>query len=434
VADSCPSPENMKYLFNFDKAHMMPTPLYCASACGFSHVVRDLVKNGADVNARSPSGYWEYPLIASADRGHVSVAQCLLDAGADIASYDGALRTPLHCAASSGNGDMVKLLINAGADVNSQNDDGEFPLQFCVVHSGHSGHSGYSGYSDFEMASLSKLLLTEQSVRQQCVFNGWTVLHEVARIGYIETAKVFINAGLDVNERWGYDFYAGTPLHVAARHNEIEMIKFLVGVGADTRRRNFCDWMPVHSAAINGAVEAVHQLLNLMHPESAIPFDIASSWPDDEWVRPANIFPCCKRLVQLQPDDPMAYEVLGECYLKLGKPQLALRCFEKGLSCDPDNFGITRVRDIYHPVPCGVDIGLNHNSFAPIRGLRYKCAKCPPFVDHMDCGNQCTRCRRTCRSHKETPLIVIPSEKWIKSMGLTKDLDSDQSEENDLED
>ena len=107
---------------------------------------------------------------------------------------------------------------------------------------------------------------------------GETALHEVARTGNIESAKLLLKAGanIDARETWG----GQTPLHWAASQNQPEMIRFLVSRGADPDARAAVrDWQrrvtaegrpkdmnrggftPLLFAARDGFVESVRALL-----------------------------------------------------------------------------------------------------------------------------------------------------------------------------
>lgn len=61
------------------------------------------------------------PLHFSVDRGFCSVAQLLLDEGANISSKDSCMRTPLHLAALKNNSYIGKVLVSNGAPTNAKN-------------------------------------------------------------------------------------------------------------------------------------------------------------------------------------------------------------------------------------------------------------------------------------------------------------------------
>jgi ankyrin repeat protein len=118
------------------KNEKMETPLHMASLHGQTLVVEYLLKNGADVNARSKSFYGitpiglcyceayeqtrdiDIPVPIGRRSGHsIEIANILLKWGADPNSI-------LYTACSLLDKDMVELLLKNGADVNLRRQDG----------------------------------------------------------------------------------------------------------------------------------------------------------------------------------------------------------------------------------------------------------------------------------------------------------------------
>jgi ankyrin repeat protein len=116
------------------------TPLMLASLQGEADIVLDLVKAGADVNAKGRDG--STSLMAAAQEYQTGIAKYLLDKNALVNLSDHAGNTALHHAAAYtawvSMGDMADLLIGNGANVNVTNNNGATPLMLASEF-GHTG-------------------------------------------------------------------------------------------------------------------------------------------------------------------------------------------------------------------------------------------------------------------------------------------------------
>lgn len=102
------------------------TPLHWAAQHGHVEVVRTLIDNGANVNARDVFGRTPLHLAVS----HPRVIALLLEAGANVDARDSLSNTPLHRAVPSI--ESVDALIRAGADVRAENTSGNSPLDIAM--------------------------------------------------------------------------------------------------------------------------------------------------------------------------------------------------------------------------------------------------------------------------------------------------------------
>ena len=87
-------------------------------------------------------------------------------------------------------------------------------------------------------------------------FTQDTPLIEAAYNGHVETVKLLIDRGADVNLK-GEAWYG--PLHAAAMGGHVEVVKLLLGNGADVNI--FHHDKPLHYAAKNGHIEVAEMLL-----------------------------------------------------------------------------------------------------------------------------------------------------------------------------
>jgi ankyrin repeat protein len=75
--------------------------------------IKELLKNGADINAKNNDG--ETALMQAVIFWHKDVCALLLEKGADMEAKDKVGWTPLTRAISYGNADAIKLLLDSGA-------------------------------------------------------------------------------------------------------------------------------------------------------------------------------------------------------------------------------------------------------------------------------------------------------------------------------
>src|SRR5262245_58731194 len=110
-----------------------------ASENAEEQIVRQLLAQGADVEARGPFGKSALSACAcnQVDRRKRSrVLRLILDSGADVNGLTFRGRTALFHAATAGWGpeDSVKILLEYGADVNVRDDDGRTALEEVLVN------------------------------------------------------------------------------------------------------------------------------------------------------------------------------------------------------------------------------------------------------------------------------------------------------------
>lgn len=84
------------------------SPLIAAAREGLSDAVRNLIRQGADINAASIDG--RTPLIHAATHGRTDVVRLLLESGAEIDAKSRSGGTAMSVAASKGHANIVDLI------------------------------------------------------------------------------------------------------------------------------------------------------------------------------------------------------------------------------------------------------------------------------------------------------------------------------------
>ena len=123
------------------------TPLHVAAAAYRSDIARELIRRGADVNARNRRGAQPlhyacegHPASASwSPRAQAAVIASLLRAGADPNAIDKSGVTPLHRAVRTRCASAVRVLLAHGADPRRQNGNGSTAFDLAVRTTGRGG-------------------------------------------------------------------------------------------------------------------------------------------------------------------------------------------------------------------------------------------------------------------------------------------------------
>lgn len=106
-------------------------PLHVAAMTGHRLIAAEIVKAGAEIEARDHLG--RTPLLQAARSGQHHVIDFLLLQKADIHAVDKDGNTPLHLAAEGISADTIIMLINRGADMTRRNHDGGTPIDLALA-------------------------------------------------------------------------------------------------------------------------------------------------------------------------------------------------------------------------------------------------------------------------------------------------------------
>ena len=184
-------------------------------------VAEQVIKNGADVNAKAWAG--DTPLHMAVNHGNADITLLLIKNGADVNAKNWAGNTPLHNATKHGNTDMAGLLIKNGADVNAVNPDEETPLHNTFALTESIGAIN----TRIDMATL--LLENGADINKQNI-EGKTVAHQLYHTDDINITKLLTNHKADFNIQ---DANGKTILHSLTNRWNLADLELLLKNGAN---------------------------------------------------------------------------------------------------------------------------------------------------------------------------------------------------------
>ncbi|MBW7476098.1 ankyrin repeat domain-containing protein [Paenibacillus oenotherae] len=197
---------------------MLDRELIMYAEQGDSAAVLELLKKGANINARDARG--RTAIMAATHGNNPDTVKLLIDAGADINAQDDRKDNPLLYAGAEGLLDIVKLMIDAGADPAITNRYGGTAL----IPAADRGH-----------VEIVEELLERSAVNIDHVNNlGWTALLEAILLGdggprHQRIVELLVKHGADVNVADGDGV---SPLEHARKRGYEEMEVLLSNSGA----------------------------------------------------------------------------------------------------------------------------------------------------------------------------------------------------------
>ena len=194
-----------------------------------------LLRAGAKVNAANDLGVT--PLWPASENGSVAMVRRLLNAGANPNAALLAGETPLMVAARSGYPEVVELLFEKGANPNAHGTRGQTALMWAVAQK----HPEVlrlllAHHADIQLRSevWSEVMAVPPHgylpYNKAIPHGGETALMFAARVGDLESAKLLVVAGANVNDADAWGVSATT---LAAHSGFGELAAFLLEHGAD---------------------------------------------------------------------------------------------------------------------------------------------------------------------------------------------------------
>jgi cytohesin len=220
------------------------TPLFLASSQEDARIARRLLAAGADPNLSATLG--ESPLMVASRTGRVEIVSALLAAKADVNARERTHdQTPLMWASATKHPAVVQALIKGGADLTARS---KVRRRKSLILTSRQASYNPGAY--------------EQHVKNGDIVEvdegGFTALLFAAQQGDVESTRLLLDAGADVNDT----VPAGmTALVVAAYSNHSEAVAFLLEQGADPNR-SAAGFTALHTAILRGSLEMVQSLLS----------------------------------------------------------------------------------------------------------------------------------------------------------------------------
>ena len=272
------------------------SPLVEAARKQDQGAIRALLNQKTDVNARASDG--STALLWLAHWNNFDTADLLLRAGADANLANDFRMTPLSEACTNASAALVRLLLKSGANPNTAIATGETPLMTSAktgnadavrmlieygaavnVKEPSQNQTALMWAAAERHPDMVKALIESHADLQAHTKQGFTPLHFAARVGDLESVKLLLAAGVDVNlltqssEPEGPRSGGGsgyTPLLVAAMRAQVETALYLLDHGADPNI-SASGMTPLHWASTSWEGFASNPVYGFQDPMSGIP-------------------------------------------------------------------------------------------------------------------------------------------------------------------
>ncbi|CAF3557462.1 unnamed protein product [Fusarium graminearum] len=216
--------------------------LYYACLAGLAGAARDLMTEGADVNAQG--GYFGNALQAASCKGNLEIVQLLLQKGADVNAQGGYFGNALQAASCKGNLEIVQLLLQKGADINAQG--------------GFYGNALQAALRKGDLEVMQLLLDKGADINAQGGKYG-SALQAASYKGNLEVVQLLLDEGADVNAQGGE---YGNALQAASYKGNLEVMQLLLDEGADVNAQGGEYGNALQAASCIGDLEVVQLLLD----------------------------------------------------------------------------------------------------------------------------------------------------------------------------
>jgi ankyrin repeat protein len=222
-----------------------------------------LVEHGASVNAKTAEGWT--PLMVAADKANLDVMRVIISAGADVHTVDNAGNTVLHAIAGVLPEKKVRFYWkekepvkeppakppnsppNLYLETYDTDDDDDIPTV------------GDGKRDDDKMAECAEFLIKAGANPDAPDCSGLAPLHLAAIRNSEKLIKFLVANGADVEKH--YPGNGATPLHLAAWNNTCLSLDMLLYIGAAVDSRGINNETPLHYACAKNHLNAIKKLV-----------------------------------------------------------------------------------------------------------------------------------------------------------------------------
>lgn len=207
------------YLTNILESTKDITPLFKAIKEGNAASVQEALQSGCDVNDTFGGSYTA--LMAAVYKGDLEIIKLLVQAGAELDSYDSSGNTPFMFAFydTTPKPAVVAYLLSLNVDTNIINDQEYTPLILASLNN--------------HVASIKLLIEAGVNIEEKGQSNATALLLATGN-NCVEAVKALASAGADIETR---NEFSLTPLMTAAFDNQGSMLRTLIKLGADLNAR-----------------------------------------------------------------------------------------------------------------------------------------------------------------------------------------------------
>src|SRR5207249_3712730 len=236
------------------------TALMLAARNGNPDAIKLLLATGVDVNAKETMR-GTTALMWAVEQKHPAAVKSLLDGGADFGARSVSAGLPRNYMAQRVNTAQVDAAVRRYAEAAAAGRTYQEQLEFEEANGIlHAGRRGFDQVARPAASPAAAQLPINDVDDQDTVIaglvgtgsGGLTALVLAAREGDLESAKLLLAAGADVNQVTEYRW---TPLLTATNNRHYKLAIYLIEHGADVNIANKGGWTPLYLATDNRNIE-----------------------------------------------------------------------------------------------------------------------------------------------------------------------------------